>query len=305
MNYRIVGLIQVIFSAIALAQGNKFSAQRDKSSPDWNEALNDFKSLVHVITFGEDIPSHHSNPLQILVQDENSGLGKNPFELPNGWFGKNKNAYKINSKRRFDKKLKSRKNTKKSKKSNTKIQNFGASQLHSQSADDIALLNFIVQLEEPHNTRNIMSKNEKHLSALLMAEERYNQIKEKTKLSKSLPKKSKVFKSNSNSKVILDTNRVSFKNFNEKADNTKKNPKDKKWYKRIDAKSAKNTLTLSVAFGVIVTALFCVVVQLFKLFANPKGSTGGSAFDQINRRSTYGYDRIALDVEDDEEIAQA
>lgn len=297
MNYRAFTLIQFFSAALAVAHGKLLSMQRKKSSPDWTEALDDFKTLVHVISFGEEIPSHHSNPLQMLVMDTNSELKKNPFDLPDGWFGKEKKKERSNKKRKSDKKYKSKKNSKKSK---SRMEALSPSQLQNQqSLDDLALLNFLVQLEEP-NTRSTvqMPKNKKHLSSLIMAESRYNEIKKKL----SSPKKPAMSaKSKTPSKPLL-------KSDPKKAGNKKNNDskQGKKWYERIDAKGAKNTLTLSVAFGVIVTALFCVVVQLFKLFANPKGSgNGSSAFDQINRRSTLGYDRIALDVEDDEENAQS
>lgn len=303
MNYRIIGSIQILSAALfAAAQGNTLLTQRAKSSPDWNEALDDFKTLVHVITFGEEMPSHHSNPLQMLYVDtESATLKKNPFELPDGWFGNGKRKDK-SSKKKSGKKSKSKKQSKKFKKNISKMQaRLSSSELkNQQSLDDLALLNFLVQLEEPKTRSTVqMPKNKKHLSSLIMAENRYNEIKKKLSVAKYFSKKPSFSKSSNN--LLLKSK--SSKPTNDKKTKTG-GSNGKKWYERIDAKGAKNTLTLSVAFGVIVTALFCVVVQLFKLFANPKGSGNGSAFDQINRRSAaYGYDRIALDIEEDEESA--
>ena len=313
MNYRSISLIQILSAIFAVAHGNNLVGRRAKSSPDWNEAIDDFKTLVHVITFGEEIPSHHRNPLQmqILVQDSSFGLVKNPFDLPGGWFGKdNKKRGKSQSKKRKFQKI-----SKLSKKSNMKRANSSSQLQNQQGLDDLALLNFLVQLEDSGTRSEVqMPSRKKHLASLIMAENRYKEIKKKLSITHSPSKKQGIIsKPKLSNGPLLGVNsqrmkRISpnhFKgNSGSKADK-QSDPKGKKWYEKIDAKGARNTLTLSVAFGIIVTALFCVLVQLFKLFANPKGSASGNSFDQINRRSTHGYDRIALDVEDDEENAQS
>ena len=301
MNSRIINAITIFYVVVASVQGRKLSAQRDKSSPDWTETVDDFKVLVHAITFGEDIPLHQSNPLQVMLVQENvdSAMKKNPFKIPKGWFGKGKGTDSKNKKMKKQKKNRSRKNRKNKISSN--MQAISASQLRDQqSMDDLALLNFLVQLEEP-NSRSVVQtpQNKKHLSSLVMAENRYNEIKKKFKLSETSLKKNRLTsKSNNN---LIETNPFQMKASKKFTSKIRASDSDKKqWH----AKGLKNTLTLSVAFGVIVTALFCVVVQLFKLFASPKSSGNSGAFDQINRRSTHGYDRIALDVEEDEETAQ-
>ena len=213
---------------------------------------------------------------------------------------KNKNLKK-------QKHIKSCKNGK-SKKSN-KLQSLSSSQLRDhQSFDDLMLLNFLGQLEEPVSRLSIQShSNQKHLNSLTMAENRYNEIKKKLKISGAIPKKGHLISSKSLNDFI-ETDPYKMKASKKITDKVKgknsNNSGKKQWFERIDAKGVKNTLTLSVAFGVFVTALFCVMVQLFKLFASPKASGSPGAFDQINRRSTYGYDRIALDIEEDEETAQ-
>jgi hypothetical protein len=308
MNYRFLCFVQVLSCAFALKTVKNF-AQKNKSAADWTEALDDFKTLVHIITFGEDIPSHQSNPLQVMIQAEGMKSAKNPFELPEGWFGKKKLGR--TNKKKFNNKIKKSKKRKTSKPKNknklSKRAYISASQIREQqSIDDLALLNFLVQLEEPKSrAASIQSRqNKKNLISLINAENRYNEIKKKIGITPSKkimfseskkPRKSfsKIFVSKS------DNQTKGKKAFN------KNDTKNKKWFERIDMKGAKNTLTLSVAFGVIVTALFCVVVQLFKLFANSKGSGRSGAFEQINRRSTYGYDKIALDIEDDEENGQS
>lgn len=309
MNLRIINAITIFYVALTSVQGRKLSAQRDKSSPDWTESLDDFKVLVHAITFGEDIPSHQSNPLQVMLIQEaaDSNMAKPPFKIPKGWFGKGKGNNSKNKKMKKQKKNKTRKNRKN--KNSTKMQSISPSQIRDQqSLDDLALLNFLVQMEEPNSRLAVQSpQNKKHLSSLVMADNRYNEIKKKLQLTKSGPKKGRLTSKSRSNDNLIETNpyqakasaskKFSIKGTDPKSDKTK-------WNKKIDAKGLKNTLTLSVAFGVIVTALFCVIVQLFKLFASPKSSGSSGAFDQINRRSTYGYDRIALDMEEDEETAQ-
>ena len=300
MNFRLLRLIPVFSSVFSVSLCSRLSSQRDKSLPDWKEALTDFKSLVHVISFGEEIPSHHSNPLQILLQSSSSDSKKNPFELPGGWFGKRRNG---NAKKSFVKPQKKFKKRRSSdlKKEMAKLMN--TSQLRNeQSQDDLVLLNFLNQLEEPNTRASV--QNPKNLKSLLMSENRYNEIKNKLGQSQRLSKKSKfekIFMKKPVFKAGTEFN-IAKQAVKPKDENKKKNEgANKKWYERLDAKGARNTLTLSVAFGVILTALFCVIIQLFKLFSSPKSNV--NAFEQINRRSTYGYDRIALDVEEDEETA--
>ena len=309
MNLKIINVIAIIYATFAVAQGRKQSYQLSKSSHDWSEALDDFKVLVHAISFSEDIPSHHSNPLQIMMVKESvkTNMAKTPFKIPKGWFGKKNRCTSKNKNLKKQKHIKSCKNGK-SKKSN-KLQSLSSSQLRDhQSFDDLMLLNFLGQLEEPVSRLSIQShSNQKHLNSLTMAENRYNEIKKKLKISGAIPKKGHLTSSKSLNDFI-ETDPYKMKASKKITDKVKgktsNNSGKKQWFERIDAKGVKNTLTLSVAFGVIVTALFCVMVQLFKLFASPKASGSPGAFDQINRRSTYGYDRIALDIEEDEETAQ-
>lgn len=292
-----------------MSNGKLSPSQITKSSPDWTEALDDFKVLVHAVTFGEEIPSHHANPLQMFAKKSaDIQTAKNPFELPGEWFGGKKGRKSSGGTSRKDlkkskKHAKSKKNRKSSK--SKKMKAINMQQLHKQqSPDDLALLDFLVQLEEPNTRASVQTqKNKKHLNSLIMAENRYNEIKKR--ISETQSKSQKLSLLQRSSKIAAKSKNHPSKLFSSKPGGLKEPKKDgtKNWYDRFDAKGAKNTLTLSVAFGVIVTALFCVVVQLFKLFVNPKGGRNGSTFDQINRRSTHGYDRIALDVEEDEESA--
>lgn len=315
MNFRLLCFVQALSGALALNFVHNL-AQRDKSSSDWTEALDDFKTLVRVITFGEDIPSHHSNPLQVMIQTEAMKSAKNPFELPEG---KNRGRINKNKPKKAIKKSKKRKASKSKNKKNKlhKKARISPSQIREQqSIDDLALLNFLVQLEEPKSRVSVQSrKNKKNLSSLITAENRYNEIKKKIGMTSSSSKMSS--KRSSRINIMTNESKKPGKAFSKvfvsksgdqikgKKPSKKNDSKTKKWFERIDMKGAKNTLTLSVAFGVIVTALFCVVVQLFKLFANSMGSGSNGAFEQINRRSTYGYDKIALDIEDDEENGQS
>lgn len=306
MNLRILNVVTIFYAAFASVQGRKLSAQRDKSLPEWTETLNDFKVLVHAVTFGEELPSHHSNPLQMMLIQESvePNMAKTPFKIPKGWFGKRRGEKSKNrkSKNKSGKSRKSKKSTK------ANMQSISASQLRGQQGlDDLALLNFLVQLEEPNSRLSVQTpQTKKHLSSLIMAENRYNEIKKKFKLSGSTSKKGRLSSKSKNILIEADHYKMkASKKFTSKINESKSGSSGKKqWFKQIDAKGVKNTLTLSVAFGVIVTALFCVMVQLFKLFASPKASGSSGAFDQINRRSTHGYDRIALDIEEDEETAQ-
>ena len=299
MNFQQIVLFSVVSSALAAGYGNSLTAQHEKSGQEWTEAINDFKNLVHVITFGEEIPSHHSNPLQLLIQEADYEATKNPFKLPDGWFGieindnsqsRQHNGNKFSSKKKMSRIKKNEKHYKP--KSNKKgkfinVKSKTPSEFReSQSFDDLALLDFLVKLEEPnHRAKVTTPQNKKHLESLLMAEDRYNEIKKR--INRSQKFKTEKFKA-----PIFKSNQI-------KAKPAAKKKKEDKWYERLDTKSARNKITLSVAFAVIVTALFCVIVQLFKLFVKPKNIT--STFEQINRRSTHGYDRIALDVEEDEE----
>lgn len=301
MNFQQVVLFSVVSSALAAGYGNRLSAQHEKSGQKWTEAINDFKNLVHVITFGEEIPSHHSNPLQLMIQEADHEAAKNPFKLPDGWFGieinDNSQSRQPSTNKLSSKKTKIMSHLKKNKKhykpkSNKKgkfikVKSKTPSEFReSQSFDDLALLDFLVKLEEPnHRAKVTTPQNKKHLESLLMAEDRYNEIKKRINRSQKI--KTEKFKA-----PIFKSDQI-------KAKPIAKKKKEDKWYERLDAKSARNKITLSVAFAVIVTALFCVFVQLFKLFVKPKNRN--STFEQINRRSTHGYDRIALDVEEDEE----
>lgn len=301
MNLRILNVVTIFYAAFASVQGRKLSAQRDKSLPEWTETLDDFKVLVHAVTFGEELPSHHSNPLQMMLIQESvePNMAKTPFKIPKGWFGKRRGE---KSKNKSGKSRKIKKSTKANK------QSISASQLRGQQGlDDLALLDFLVQLEEPNSRLSVQTpQTKKHLSSLIMAENRYNEIKKKFKLSGATPKKGRLSSKSKNILIEADHYKMkASKKFTSKIYESKSGSSGKKqWLKQIDAKGVKNTLTLSVAFGVIVTALFCVMVQLFKLFASPKASGSSAAFDQINHRSTHGYDRIALDIEEDEETAQ-
>lgn len=299
MHFRIQKLAPILSAAISVASCKSLTSQRDKASPEWMESLNDFKSLVHAVTFGDEIPSHHSNPLQLLVAGPQEQF---LFELPNGWFGKGRK--KPIGKKSIPSLKKSNKKPKFNGGKSRKMQSMmSSSMLHqNQDNDELALLNFLVQLEEPKNRLHVQSaKSKKQLESLIMAENRYKEIKKKLNTHATKAMKSK----RGSDKPLIETDPYKMKSAKKIkkshfSGNDGKSKKDKKkWYENIDAKGARNTLTLSVAFGVIVTALFCVVVQLFKLFAKPKNG----AFEQINRRSTYGYDRIALDIEDDEESA--
>lgn len=304
MNLQFLSLISVFSSAIAFSNAKFAPSQLKKASPDWSEAIGDFKVLVHAITFGEEIPSHHTYPLQMLAKRRvNSQLAKNPFDLPGEWFGGKKGIKSNggNSRMPVKKSKKSSKSKKNHKSSKAKKSNaINLQQLHKQqSLDDLALLNFLVQLEEPNTRASAQThKTKKHLSSLIMAENRYNEIKKRISATQTKAQRTSLL--SKSSKLEMKNKKGPSKPF---TSSKKDDAKSKKWYNRFDAKGAKSTLTLSVAFGVIVTALFCVVVQLFKLFANTKGGRNGGAFDQINRRSTHGYDRIALDVEEDEETA--
>ena len=192
MNLRILSTLAITHTAFAGVQGKKLSGHLDKSFPNWIETLNDFKILVHAVTFGEDIPSHHTNPLQMMLVQESaqSKIAKNPFKIPKGWFGNG-----IGNKPKNKKfKNKSRKGRKIVKSSKTKMQPISASQLRDQqSADDLALLNFLVQLEDPNSRSAVQTpQKKKHLSSLIMAEKRYNEIKKKLKLSEATPKKERL-----------------------------------------------------------------------------------------------------------------
>ena len=314
MNFHLLYFFQALSSVFALNSIKNF-AQRDKSASDWTEALDDFKTLVRAITFGEDLPSHHSNPLQIMFHSDYTDSRKARYESPGDRFGKKENGgYKKNRLLNTSKKTKKRKALKtKNKKIKFPKKSFiGPAEIREQlNIDDLAFFHFLMQLEEPKSRVSVQShKNKKNLSLLITAENRYNEIK------KNIEKASSKMTSKRSSRINILTkeSKKSGKSFSkafltkssdDQIKNIKKSKKNvsktKKWFERIDMKGAKNTLTLSVAFGIIVTALFCVVVQLFKLFSNFKTSGSSSAFEQINRRSTYGYDKIALDIEDDEE----
>ena len=305
MNFSLLCFVQ-LFSGVFALNSIKNFAQRDKSSSDWTESLDDFKTLVRVITFGEEIPSHHSNPLQVMIQTEGMKSDKNPFELPEGWFGKKKRGgtKKNNSK----KSMKKSKKPKNKKNKSPKMVYISPSQIREQqSVDDLALLNFLVQLEEPKSRASVQTlQNRKKLNSLITAENRFNEIKKKIGIPSTKMTSRRSSRTNLNSNKSKNHGKAFSKVFVSKSANQIKGKKplnrnDQKTKKWFDMKSGKNTLTLSVAFGVIVTALFCVVIQLFKLFVNSKGSGSSGAFEQINRRSTYGYDKIALDIDEDEE----
>lgn len=293
MNAKIISAIAIYYVFSGSVQGRNLLNQKEKSSPDWLEALDEFKALAHAITFGEQVPSHHNNPLQMMLihEEKDSKLSKPSFKIPNVWIAE-KTGVTLKS-RSSGKKLKQM--LTKSKKINQgkktmKMKPISSLQIRKQqSLDDLALLDFLVKLENPNSrviTQN--SQNKKHLNSLIMAENRYNEIKKKLKISKHSTKKGEM--QSKSKKFLIEPVKII-------SDKSEK----KEWFRKIDEKSLKHTLTLSVAFGVIVTALFCVAVQLFKLFASSKSSGSSGAFDQINRRSTHGYDRIALDIEEDEE----
>ena len=88
MNYRFLSLVSIFSSAIVYGNAKFSPSQITKASPDWSEAVGDFKVLVHAITFGEEIPSHHANPLQMFAKKRaDVESAKNPFDLPGEWFG--------------------------------------------------------------------------------------------------------------------------------------------------------------------------------------------------------------------------
>ena len=152
MNLRIINAITIFYVALTSVQGRKLSAQRDKSSPDWTESLDDFKVLVHAITFGEDIPSHQSNPLQVMLIQEaaDSNMAKPLSKFQRDGLEKGKVITRRTKKMKKQKKNKTRKNRKN--KNSTKMQSISPSQIRDQqSLDDLALLNFLVQMEEPNS----------------------------------------------------------------------------------------------------------------------------------------------------------
>ena len=308
MNYRSLAIISVIYSAVSCINARTNLAGRTRSTPDWEDALNDFKLVIRAVSFGEPIPVHQTNPLQMMAfRPRNEEMFKNPFDLPENWFGKKKKSSGKGRKlRRHSKSRKSRKNrSSRPSIQMNKLESLRAAPIRDhQNLEDLALLNFLVQQEEPSFRiaaagPAVETNNEKTLASLLMAEERYNEIIAQQNKSKKL----RTMRSKLNGIASFKNSNGGFKTGSKPTFKQSKESKDKKT--RFDGQSIKKTLTLSVAFGVIVTALFCVVVQLFKLFAGSKGSrNGGNAFDQINRRSNYGYDRIALDVEEEDENSQ-
>lgn len=262
-------------AALFLAHANALSFQRRQTNPDWMEAMNDFKSLVRAVTFGEKIPlSHHEQPLQMMAnRAENAAavfiLDANAHESP----FKRKNPFK-------------KWNGPKTSSPKRPIQKMAAAK--RAATDEMALLNFLVALEEP-NTNSMQVQQD-----LKRANERYQAIVNKRKarkLSKNKPGKNKTTKK-TKKQPTSNKKMNSFMSKKPSHDN-----KSKDGFK-LDWKGARNKITLSVAFAVIVTALFCVVVQLFRLFVKPRS---GGAYDQLNRRSAYGYERIALDVDEDNE----
>ena len=307
MNYRLIAVLSIIYSSISCIKARNNLAGRSRLANDWEDSLKDFKLLIRAVSFGDPIPTHQSNPLQIMaLRYQNEETFKNPFELPKGWFGKKKKTGHGKKYRRLSKSKKPRKNKSvQSTMDKNKLESLRAGPISDhQSLEDLALLNFFVQQEEPSfrvaASTGTKSNNEKTLASLLMAEERYNEIIGQQKQTKKFKtKRSKLTLASKNPNGGFGTK----SNPKPSSENILKKNKQSKT--RFDGQTIKKTLTLSVAFGVIVTALFCVVVQLFKLFAGSKGSrVGGNTFDQINRISNYGYDRIELDVEEEDENAQ-
>lgn len=262
-------------SALLLASARALSLQRRQTDPDWMEAMNDFKSLVRAVSFGENIPlSHHEQPLQMMARRANGPAAvfildakgpESPFKRKNP-FRKWKGSLNKSTPQRPIQKMAAAKRA---------------------ATDEMALLNFLVALEEPNNNSVQVQQDLKRANA------RYQAIVNKRKarkLSKNKPGKNKTAKKSKN-------NSNNNKKMNAFMAKKPTHDKSKDGFK-LDWKGARNKITLSVAFAVIVTALFCVVVQLFRLFVKPRS---GSAYDQLNRRSAYGYERIALDVDEDQE----
>lgn len=182
---------------------------------------------------------------------------------------------------------------------------------NAQSQDDLALLQFLLAAEEPtfqiqqpleHDRRKTLSRAEKRYQQLTA-----NRRQEAKRARRPLSLNARRY-NDLNGKINDFMNQKALGAvFHDKRNGASAGSKEKKrptgkWMDELDLKSARNKITMSVAFAVIVTALFCVVVQLFKIFGPGKTSGASATFDQINRRSgAYGYERIALDVDEHED----
>lgn len=334
-------------SVLAISRSYYANANKkeERSGGDWKEKAEDFKKLMRMISFGEPIPSHHDNPLQLFIQQIEAESEKNIFtsdatdtlrQSKSKQREENNELMKhfINNKKPKNDNQRKNKSKRKSNIMKTEQRNY------EHANDEMALLNFLVKLEEPQfraqTAQNQFSQQMKarRREALNNAENRYKEIKMKaqrpTRRSSITERSSHkrpirfVISGNDFKPELLQERKPKFESLlkvpTKQKQATFENPKKKKnnvndngkgtgsgndsWYSRLDLKGAKNKITLSVAFAVIVTALFCVVVQLFKLFASPKNSSGYSDHQvNANRRSTYGYDRIALDIDEDETSA--
>ncbi len=283
--------------ALALLSAYSVSAltlrqrRSNDQSLNWNEAAEDFKAIIKAITFGEGFPKHQDGPLQVIPKEQPhmelfilaaegmspasmnhvSMAKKSPRVALNPWMAKAKRSP-----------------------SNSAL-----------SQEDLLLLNFLASQEEPSQLvqADLKRANQRYQSII---SERKKSKKEKMK---KLEKEKKIKKEKKMYDFQMDSKKGS-KKMNSKPAKPAKSTKPSKSTKpfkpnkptkpflsRLDLKGARNKLTISVAFAVIVTALFCVVIQLFRLFSRPS-----RGFEQINRRSgAVGYERIALDVDEEDE----
>ena len=247
-------------SALTVRHRRTISNNNNNNNNNWNEAASDFKSLLKAITFNEPLPSHHDNPLQMtapLASDQPLGLFIIAAES-----APQPIIRKTEAKR---------------------------SMAGAMSQEELMLLNFLVEQEEP---------SARVKADLKRADERYRSIQsERKKSQKVKSQKVKSQKVKDKSKKMKSVKSKPSQSKLSKPSQSKS--KSKSFIDKLDLKGARNKLTISVAFAVIVTALFCIVVQLFRLFSRPESGTG---FDRLARRSHVGgYERIALDVEEEDE----
>lgn len=204
--------------------------------------------------------------------------------------------------------------------------------------DDLVLLNFLAQQENQEikpqfkvsQSSEDSSKLKERITALKKAEKRFKQLKrEQRRIRRRIRRNQRRSRRRNNRNrrkrtVNRKTNEqdlspdllamkqlqkqqamkpIKFSNI-PKRNPKSADPKKDSWYNNMDLSGVKNVATITVAFGVIVAVLFCVLFQLFRMFKSPKGKGGSkeSAADLIARRSTYTYDRIALDMDAEDTI---
>lgn len=298
----LAGFLAFALSCPSLASGltlrQKQRQQSNGNSGEWMEAANDFKALLRAITFGEPLPSHHENPLQMVgMMDEEPSALSDDGQL--GLFiiaaaGANENEPRFiqkkpsilsNTESRTKPKSKSKSAIfESSKKAEAKRALTSVTSKLSQ--EDLMLLHLLAAQDEPSpRVKADLKKAHDRYQALVAERRKAKQGKAKGKGKIAIKANSK--RPASGPKPAPKT----------KLDKTKKNGGI---MDRLDLKGARNKLTVSVAFAVIVTALFCVVVQLFRL-CNRSSSSSGRGFDQLMNRRSGGYERIALDVDEEDE----